>query len=102
MRRYKEAYIAETVAFVDSLVNDEPVPCTGEDGLIALVMAIAAGISAEERRWVKFSELSKELCSLNSEIPLAQEECVLEFEESEKRGFVDLKKLASVLTKPFK
>ncbi|KAL3894012.1 MAG: hypothetical protein SGPRY_013929 [Prymnesium sp.] len=35
-----------------------PVPCTGEDGLIALVMAIAAGISAEERRWVDFSELS--------------------------------------------
>ena len=48
------------------------VPCTGEDGLVALVMAIAAGISAEERRWVKFSELSADLCKLTSEIGLQQ------------------------------
>ena len=63
MSRYKEAYVQETLAFVDALVNDKPVPCTGEDGLVALVMAIAAGISAEEQRWVKFSELAEELCS---------------------------------------
>ena len=53
--RYKEAYVLETLAFVDSLVNNKPVPCSGEDGLIALLMAIAAEISAEERRWVQFS-----------------------------------------------
>jgi len=57
MSRYKEAYVQETLAFVDSLVNDKPSPCSGEDGLIALVMATAAGISATENRWVKFSEL---------------------------------------------
>jgi len=97
MSRYKEAYAAETIAFVDALVNDTPVPCTGEDGLVALVMSIAAGMSAEEKRWVKFSELSKELCALSSEIPL-QRECELVFEEEEKAGFVDLGKLASILT----
>jgi myo-inositol 2-dehydrogenase/D-chiro-inositol 1-dehydrogenase len=57
MSRYKEAYVLETLAFVESLVQGKPAPCTGEDGLIALVMAVAAGKSAEERRWVKFSEL---------------------------------------------
>jgi len=97
MSRYKEAYAAETVAFVDALVEDTPVPCTGEDGLVALVMAIAAGISAEERRWVKFSELSADLCKLTSEIGL-QQECELEFAASEEKGFVDLKKIANIFT----
>eukprot|EP00640_Fibrocapsa_japonica_P003799 CAMPEP_0113937510 /NCGR_PEP_ID=MMETSP1339-20121228/4123_1 /TAXON_ID=94617 /ORGANISM="Fibrocapsa japonica" /LENGTH=368 /DNA_ID=CAMNT_0000940307 /DNA_START=244 /DNA_END=1347 /DNA_ORIENTATION=- /assembly_acc=CAM_ASM_000762 len=57
MSRYKEAYLAETKAFVDCLVKDTPVPCTGEDGLIALVMAVAAGKSALEKRWVRFDEI---------------------------------------------
>ena len=51
----------ETLAFVDCLVNDTPAPCTGEDGLVALVMSIAAGISAEEQRWVQLSELAEEI-----------------------------------------
>ena len=29
------------------------------DGLVALVMSIAAGISAEENRWVEFDEVAK-------------------------------------------
>ena len=70
MSRYKEAYVQETLAFVDCLVNDLPSPCSGEDGLIALVMAIAAGKSAEERRWVKFSELADDLCELTGECAL--------------------------------
>jgi myo-inositol 2-dehydrogenase/D-chiro-inositol 1-dehydrogenase len=57
MSRYKEAYKQETLAFVDCLVKDEPVPCSGRDGLVALIMAIAAGISAEENRWVQFQEV---------------------------------------------
>ena len=69
MSRYKEAYVQETLAFVDSLVNDKPSPCSGEDGLIALVMAIAAGLSSTEKRWVKFSEVSQDLCRLSSELP---------------------------------
>jgi len=77
MSRYKEAYVQETLAFVDALVNDEPAPCTGLDGLIALVMAIAAGKSAEEGRWVEFKELAPELCSLEVGLngPLSPLEC---------------------------
>jgi myo-inositol 2-dehydrogenase/D-chiro-inositol 1-dehydrogenase len=57
LSRYNEAYVTETIAFCESLVNDSPVPCTGQDGLIALIMAIAADISAAENRWVKFSDV---------------------------------------------
>ena len=57
MSRYKAAYVAESVAFIDALVNDKPSPCSGEDGLVALVMSIAAGLSAERNEWVKFDEV---------------------------------------------
>jgi myo-inositol 2-dehydrogenase / D-chiro-inositol 1-dehydrogenase len=57
LSRYNEAYVSETIAFCESLVNDAPVPITGEDGLVALIMAIAADKSAAENRWVKFSEI---------------------------------------------
>ncbi len=67
MSRYKEAYVQETLAFVDALVNDKPSPCSGEDGLVALVMAIAAGKSADEKRWVKFSEMADEICAMGGD-----------------------------------
>ena len=54
LSRYTEAYVSETVAFCEALVKDEPVPCTGEDGLVALIMSIAADKSAAENRWVTF------------------------------------------------
>mmetsp|Transcript_50522 Transcript_50522/g.75485 ORF Transcript_50522/g.75485 Transcript_50522/m.75485 type:complete len:343 (-) Transcript_50522:1433-2461(-) len=57
LQRYNEAYVSETVAFCESLVNDTPVPCTGEDGLVALIMAMAADKSAAENRWVTFREI---------------------------------------------
>jgi len=99
MSRYKEAYILETLAFVDCLVNDKPSPCSGEDGLIALVMATAAGMSAEERRWVQFSELGKQLCGLSGELPFDIDACDLVVEDSEKEGgALNLGKLAKILT----
>lgn len=61
LSRYNEAYVTETIAFCDSLVNDKPVPCTGSDGLVALTMAIAADKSAKENRFVKFSEIVSEV-----------------------------------------
>lgn len=57
LSRYNEAYVTETVAFCESLVNDSPVPCTGQDGLAALIMALAADQSAAENRWVSFQEV---------------------------------------------
>jgi len=57
LSRYNEAYVSETIAFCDALVNDGKVPITGEDGLVALIMAIAADKSAAENRWVTFREI---------------------------------------------
>jgi len=62
LERYNEAYIKETVAFCEALVKDEPAPCTGKDGLVALIMSMAAGISAKENRWVAFSEVVETVC----------------------------------------
>jgi len=61
MSRYKEAYLQETKAFVDCLVKDGPVPCSGEDGLVALIMALAAGKSAAENRWVSYNEVANKV-----------------------------------------
>mmetsp|Transcript_9810 Transcript_9810/g.19945 ORF Transcript_9810/g.19945 Transcript_9810/m.19945 type:complete len:444 (-) Transcript_9810:36-1367(-) len=71
LSRYNEAYVTETIAFCDSLVNDTPVPCTGEDGLVALIMAIAADKSAAENRWVPFREVVEQVyCSSPTECQL--------------------------------
>lgn len=71
LSRYNEAYVTETIAFCDSLVNDSPVPCTGEDGLVALIMAIAADKSAAENRWVSFREIVEQVyCSSPTECQL--------------------------------
>ena len=71
LSRYNEAYVTETIAFCESLVNDSPVPCTGEDGLVALIMAIAADKSAEENRWVSFREIVQQVyCSSPTECEL--------------------------------
>jgi len=61
LSRYNEAYVTETIAFCDALVNDKPVPCTGEDGLVALIMSIAADKSAAENRWVTFREVVEQV-----------------------------------------
>jgi inositol 2-dehydrogenase len=71
LSRYTEAYVTETVAFCESLVNDSEVPCTGQDGLAALIMALAADKSAAENRWVSFREIVESVyCSdpLNCEL----------------------------------
>jgi myo-inositol 2-dehydrogenase/D-chiro-inositol 1-dehydrogenase len=71
LSRYNEAYASETIAFCDSLVNDVPVACTGEDGLVALIMAIAADKSAAENRWVTFQEVVQSVyCSSPTECSL--------------------------------
>ena len=67
------------------------------------MMAIAAGKSAEERRWVQFSELGKQLCGLSGDLPVGfdLDACELVVEDSEKEGGsrgLNLGKLASILT----
>jgi len=67
MSRYKEAYVGETVAFIDALTKGEPAPCSGRDGMIALVMSMAAGKSAAEERWVDFGEIIREEMKCNGD-----------------------------------
>lgn len=61
LARYKQAYIDETVAFCKCLTEDTPVPCSGADGLMALILALAADKSAAEHRYVKLREIVDEL-----------------------------------------
>ncbi|MFE5430559.1 inositol 2-dehydrogenase [Peribacillus simplex] len=47
LERYKEAYITETYAFIDSILTNKPLVCDGNDGLQAEIIAHAA---AESRK----------------------------------------------------
>ncbi len=55
--RYVEAYTAEMRAFVDAVLQDRPVPVTGLDGRIPVVMALAAQWSVREGRPVRLDEV---------------------------------------------
>ncbi len=57
MERYRESYLTELQAFVDAVLNDTPVPVTGEDGRVPVVMALAAGRSYQENRPVRLDEI---------------------------------------------
>lgn len=57
MTRYTEAYANEIAAFIASVVKRKKAAPSGEDGLIALVMAEAALRSVKENRTVKLSEV---------------------------------------------
>ncbi|HLU09759.1 MAG TPA: inositol 2-dehydrogenase [Oceanobacillus sp.] len=60
VERYTESYVNEIRAFVDAVVNDKPVPVTGYDGRVPVVMARAARKSYDENRPVKLSEIGAE------------------------------------------
>jgi myo-inositol 2-dehydrogenase/D-chiro-inositol 1-dehydrogenase len=53
--RYAESYRLEMRAFVDALKNGVPMPITGEDGLAAMQIALAAQQSYEEGRPVRIA-----------------------------------------------
>ena len=55
--RYAESYRLEMKAFIESLERKIPMPITGEDGLSAMLIALAANISLKENRVVKIEEL---------------------------------------------
>ena len=63
LERYAESYLLEMRAFIDAVVNQKPVPVGGEDGFKAVVIALAAGISARENRPVKLSEIHQGVAS---------------------------------------
>ena len=57
MDRYTESFVAEMLAFVDAVLHDRPVPVTGRDARVPVVMALAAGKSLRQGRPVKLSEI---------------------------------------------
>ena len=58
MERYVDSYLAEMTEFVDAVIDDKPVPASGEDGRIAVVLGLAAKRSSQEARPVRVSEIS--------------------------------------------
>ncbi|MDX2159698.1 MAG: inositol 2-dehydrogenase [bacterium] len=58
VERYMDSYLIEMRAFVDAVLHDAPVPVSGIDGRIPVVMGLAARRSYEENRPVRLSEIS--------------------------------------------
>jgi myo-inositol 2-dehydrogenase/D-chiro-inositol 1-dehydrogenase len=58
LERYKEAFISEMRAFLDSAASGEPTPVTGNDGLQDLLVGLAAKKSLAEGRPVKIAEIA--------------------------------------------
>ena len=57
MDRYTEAYANEMKVFCNAVLNDLPLPVSGHDGLMSVVIAFAAKKSFLENRPVKLSEI---------------------------------------------
>ncbi|MDR3698812.1 MAG: inositol 2-dehydrogenase [Candidatus Sulfopaludibacter sp.] len=58
MDRYTESFVSEVRAFVTAVREDGPTPVAGIDGLVAVVMAIAARQSYEQHRPVRLDEIA--------------------------------------------
>ncbi|MDT8858938.1 inositol 2-dehydrogenase [Alkalihalobacillus sp. MEB130] len=59
--RYEDAYVDELNSFVEAILGNKEVECTGEDGFQAEILAHAARKSWEEKRAVVVSELVEEV-----------------------------------------
>jgi myo-inositol 2-dehydrogenase / D-chiro-inositol 1-dehydrogenase len=57
MERYLASYQSELAAFVNSVINNKPLPVTGYDGRVPVVMAMAALKSYREKRPVLLTEI---------------------------------------------
>jgi myo-inositol 2-dehydrogenase/D-chiro-inositol 1-dehydrogenase len=57
MDRYLASFATELRSFCDAVIENKPVPVTGEDGRTAVVMGLAAKKSYEERRPVRLDEV---------------------------------------------
>ncbi len=57
LERYMDSYREEMNAFIDSVRNDTDPPVTGHDGLMAVIIGLAAKKSAHENRPVAIEEI---------------------------------------------
>ncbi len=60
MERYTESFVNELRAFVEAIVKDTPMPVTGLDGRIPVVMGLAARKSYDEHRPVRLAEIEQD------------------------------------------
>jgi myo-inositol 2-dehydrogenase/D-chiro-inositol 1-dehydrogenase len=58
MQRYTDSFTSEIKAFTEAVLEDKPVPVTGADSRMPVVMALAARKSSDEHRPVRLSEIS--------------------------------------------
>jgi myo-inositol 2-dehydrogenase / D-chiro-inositol 1-dehydrogenase len=58
MQRYPESFALELKHFVQAVLEGKPVPVTGTDARISVVMALAARKSYDEHRPVRIAEIS--------------------------------------------
>ena len=59
MQRYPESFALELQKFVEAVLEDKPVPVSGADSRVPVVMALAARKSVDERRPVKLAEVAQ-------------------------------------------
>ncbi len=58
MDRYTESFASEVRAFVQAVREDKPTPVAGVDGLLAVIIGLAARKSYDEHRPVRLDEVS--------------------------------------------
>jgi myo-inositol 2-dehydrogenase/D-chiro-inositol 1-dehydrogenase len=57
LERYQASFVAEMTRFVEAVSTGAPAPVTGADGRAAVVLALAANCSLQERRPVRLAEI---------------------------------------------
>jgi myo-inositol 2-dehydrogenase/D-chiro-inositol 1-dehydrogenase len=58
MERYTQSFANEMESFVKAVLHEEPIAVNGNDGRMAVVMAVAARKSYDERRTVRIEEIA--------------------------------------------
>ncbi len=58
MQRYTDSFTVEIQAFTEAVLEDKPIPVTGAESRMPVVMALAAGKSSQENRPVRISEIA--------------------------------------------
>ena len=57
LERYQESYVREMESFISALSSGKEIPVGAKDGLMSIVVGVAATLSARERRAVKIEEV---------------------------------------------
>lgn len=60
LERYSESFVSEINAFVQAVLQNVPVPVSGADGRVPVLIGLAAGRSLAEHRPVRLSEIAEQ------------------------------------------